>query len=312
MLGATTHLARIVCSTEFGLPVTTQLREYPPSIVSFVKSCVSAINQINPQYIMVRLVVKRGDEPQFLLDTTLEMRIEPLLFDIVAIFNGRLKVQRICGEIEELAKYGPMFKPEIIGLTEEQVAELKLVDEWIELCVPSGGYTLTKDPVGRRFGHQPVRAMQDVLLKAVAEAKQLICPGLVAKGQILTQKDAQRAIDLLRGAVTIVYPMQLPPHDPIRMEFSNIEELSGTYAAKEIVEPAKAQLWFAGHHMLPEKALSHYLGRNEKCKVIVKLAKSEEGQPSREPSVSEEERKQLMMHAYKRQEELKVSQEEVE
>lgn len=258
---------------------------------------------------MVRLVVKRGDEAQFLFDTKLEVHIEPLLLDIVAIFNGRLKVMRICGEIEELAKYGPMFMPEIIGLTEEQVEELNLVDEWMEVCVPSGGFTLTKDPVGRRFGHQPTRAMQDVLRKAVDEAKQIISSGLVAAGQVLLQKDIQRAIDLLRGAVTIVYPMQLPPHDPIRMEFSNTEELSGTYAAKEIIEPPKAQLWFAGHNMLPEKTLADYLGRNEKCKVIVKLSKSEEGQPSREPSISEEERKQLMLQAYKRQEELKVSKE---
>lgn len=256
---------------------------------------------------MVRLVIKRGDEPQFLFDTSLPMRIDSLLFEVVAIFNGRLKVLRVCGEMEELAKYGPMWPPEIIGLTEEQVSELKLTDEWLSVCVPSGGFSLNKDPVGRRYGHQPKKEMQNVLLKAVADAKQIISAGLVNSGVALLQKDIQGALDLLRGAVTIVYPMQLPPHDAIRMEFNNIEELSGTYAAKEIVEPAKAQLWFAGHHMLPEKTLGDYLGRNEKCKVIVKLAKAEEGQPSREPAVSEEARKQLMLQAYKRQEELKVS-----
>ena len=90
------------------------------------------------------------------------------------------------------------------------------------------------------------------------------------------------------------------------MEFSNVEDLQGTYAAKEVIEPSKAQLWFAGHNMLPEKTLGDYLGRNEKCKVIVKLAKVDEGQPSREPAVSEEDRKRLTLHAYRRQEELKV------
>ena len=34
-------------------------------------------------------------------------------------------------------------------------------------------------------------------------------------------------LDQLRGAVTIVYPMGLPPHDPIRLEFENNEDLSG-------------------------------------------------------------------------------------
>ena len=44
----------------------------------------------------------------------------------------------------------------------------------------------------------------------------------------LTEAQVQEAIDVLRGAVVIVYPMGLPPHDPIRMEFENKEELDGT------------------------------------------------------------------------------------
>lgn len=36
------------------------------------------------------------------------------------------------------------------------------------------------------------------------------------------------ALDQLRGAVMIVYPMGLPPYDPIRMEFEDKEDLSGT------------------------------------------------------------------------------------
>lgn len=256
---------------------------------------------------MVLLIVKRGDEPQFLFETTLDRPIEAIQLNIVSIFNGRLKLQRICYEIEELAKHGPMFKPEIIGLYPEQVAELNLVDEWMDICVPSGGFTVNKDPVGKRFGQQPTQAMQKVLLETVAEARGIISKDLVAQGVVLQQNDIQRGIDLLRGAVTIVYPMQLPPHDPIRMEFTNTEDLAGTYASKEVIESSKAQLWFAGRHLLPEKSLSDYLGRNEKCKVIVKLAKVAEGQPSREPVVSEEERKQMMLLAYRRQEELKVS-----
>ena len=42
----------------------------------------------------------------------------------------------------------------------------------------------------------------------------------------------QDALDKLRGAVTIVYPMGLPPHDPIRMEFEGTEDLSGTQVSR--------------------------------------------------------------------------------
>ena len=44
----------------------------------------------------------------------------------------------------------------------------------------------------------------------------------------------QEALDILRGAVTIVYPMGLPPHDPIREEFENTEDLSGTQVSKTL------------------------------------------------------------------------------
>ena len=44
---------------------------------------------------------------------------------------------------------------------------------------------------------------------------------------LVTQATVKEALDILRGAVMIVYPMGLPPHDPIRHEFENNEDLSG-------------------------------------------------------------------------------------
>jgi cilia- and flagella-associated protein 298 len=207
--------------------------------------------------------------------------------------------------MEELANYGCMLPPEIIGLTEEQVDEMKLTDVWAEQCIPSGGFNLTKDPVGRRNGRQPLPNMQEMLRKSIADALAMIDKNLVTENKVLTQKNVKQALDLLRGAVIIVYPMQLPPHDSIRNEFQNTEDLSGTQASMEVIEPAKAQLWFAGKQMLPDKCLADFIGSNEKCKVIVKLQKSSEGAPGREPVFSEAERKQMMLHAYRRQEELK-------
>lgn len=254
---------------------------------------------------MVRLHIKRGDESQFLYDTQLTTVVAELVHDIAVIFNGRLKVDRISAEIEELIKHGPMYPPEILGLTEEQVDELKLVDIWEEKVIPSGGWDYNKDPVGRRNGRQPKPNMQEVLRNAVNDARKMISKKLVDSNQTLVLKDVQNALDILRGAVTIVYPMQLPPHDCIRMEFTNTEDLTGTQASLQVIEPVKAALWFAGHQMLPDKTLLDYVGSNEKCKVIVKLTKLSEGAPGREAVLSEEARKQLMLHQYRRQEELK-------
>ena len=254
---------------------------------------------------MVKLQIKRGDENQFIYETNLNKNITELSLELLAIFNGRLKITRICYEMEELVKHGPMYPPEILGLTQEQVEELKLVDVWEDQCVPSGGWQLNKDPIGRRNGRQPKDDMQNVLKKTIEEAKQMVSKKMVDQNKTMTFKNVQNALDILRGAVTIVYPMQLPPHDPIRMEFTNTEDLAGTQASLEIIEPAKIQLWFAGRHMNPDKELKDYLGLNDKSKVIIKLVKCNEGPPGREPVLSEADRRQMMAYQYRRQEELK-------
>lgn len=254
---------------------------------------------------MVLLHIKRSDESQFLYETKLDKKIEDLTQEIVVLFNGRLKIGRIAAEVDELIKYGPMYPPEILGLTEEQVEELKLVDPWEEKVAPSGGWIFNKDPIGRRNGRQPNAKMGEVLQKTVDESRLMISKKLVDSNKPLTYQIVQRALDLIRGAVTIVYPMGLPPHDNIYMELTNTEDLSGTQASLEIVEPATSQLWFAGHQMYPDKCLFDYLGHNDKSKVVVKLAKNGEGAPGREPILSEQERRHLMQMQYRRQEELK-------
>lgn len=45
---------------------------------------------------MVKLVLKKGDEILFMYETSVEILTDDLMVNIVAIHNGRLKVQRIC------------------------------------------------------------------------------------------------------------------------------------------------------------------------------------------------------------------------
>lgn len=98
----------------------------------------------------------------------------------------------------------------------------------------------------------------------------IILQKLVRSSSTLNLKIIEEALNILRGAVTIVYPMKLPPHDTIQMEFTNTEDLHGTQASKEVIEPSKAQLWFAGRQVLPGKKMSEYLGQNDKTKVSAK------------------------------------------
>ena len=72
-----------------------------------------------------------------------------------------------CIEIDLLSQHGVMLPPNMLGLTEEQVDELKLKDEFADVCVPSGGSVLNPDPVGRRNGKgTPVGPVQGKVLIA--------------------------------------------------------------------------------------------------------------------------------------------------
>ena len=48
---------------------------------------------------MVKLHIKKGDESQFLLETTVDTPVDDALKSICNIYNGRLKIQRLCSGI---------------------------------------------------------------------------------------------------------------------------------------------------------------------------------------------------------------------
>lgn len=261
---------------------------------------------------MVKLVIKKGDEAQFLYETTVDTPVDEALADISAIYNGRLKVHRLCAEIDDLSEHGITLPPNMQGLTEEQVRELKLRDEWAEKCTPQGGVRENEDKVGRRNGQAPTEKMAEVLTKTTKEAKDMISKKKVQANELVTQKTVKEALDILRGAVTIVYPMGLPPHENIKMEFENNEDLSGTQASLEVIEEQNAALWFSGKEMLRGKQLKDFVGKNEKTKIIAKLQKKGQGCPAREQVVSEEDQKQMMAYYYKKQEEFKKLEKDAE
>ncbi|CAK8698527.1 unnamed protein product [Clavelina lepadiformis] len=254
---------------------------------------------------MVRLNVKHGEQSQFLYETTTTIELETLVEKLSSIYNGRLKIERICSEMECLASHGILLPPNMQGLTDEQILELKLKDEWADKCIPSGGAVFYKDDIGRRNGQAPNAKMAEVLTKTIAEAKANISKKHVDANIVMTKEIIKDTLDLLRGAVTIVYPMGLPPHDPIKMEFDNEEDLTGTQASLSVIPEGQGTLWWAAKEMQTGKKLSDYVGKNEKTKIVVKLQKRGTGPPGREPVVNEEEKKQMMLQAYRRQEELK-------
>lgn len=55
---------------------------------------------------MVRLHIKKGEESQFLYETTVDVVVGDLITELVRLYNGRLKVDRLCqGEFICLLSY---------------------------------------------------------------------------------------------------------------------------------------------------------------------------------------------------------------
>jgi len=114
-------------------------------------------------------------------------------------------------------------------------------------------------------------------------------------------------IALMRGAVTMAFPMGLPEWDTLRILFEEtddgvLRELMGN----DYMDPATAGLWWAGKEFFRDQTVGDRVGRNEKTKIVARLQRPGGGAPTREPGVSEEERKAMMAYYFKKTEEEKA------
>lgn len=254
---------------------------------------------------MVVLNVKKGDEGLFLMETSTGRDVESVTLEIARLYNLRLRLDRLCSAVEQLAAHGLHLPENMVGLTDDQIEELKLVDEWAGKCVPCGGAVFNQDPIGRRSGNAPNQAMKDVLLKTVADAKSLLSKTQMDHRVCVTKEMVDEAFANIKGATMIVYPMGLPPHEEVRINLEDDEDLSGKQASKIVIEDSLAELWWAGKHLQREKILSDYIGKNEKTKIVVKIQKRGAGAPQREPVVTEAQQKEMMIYYHRKQEEAK-------
>jgi len=242
---------------------------------------------------MVLLHMKRSDLEQFLFDTTVEASVKDTIAALSSVNNLRQRIQRLKLEGEELSKYGPAKLPEKQG-----------IDEYSEEAIEKGPHYVM-DPTGRRTGNACSPDVAKVLLKTLEDAAGLASKDQVARKVCLSEQMLLEAIDNIRGAVMICYPMGLPEWDLVRENLESKEDLSGTSFAAEEMDPETSTLWFAGKQMLPEKLLKDYVGRHEKTKVVVKLQKKGSGAPGREPVTDQETQKAMMAWYYRKQEEQK-------
>jgi len=240
----------------------------------------------------------------FLYETTTAIPMEQLLKELADLYNNILKIRRLASEVEQLAEFGIAKPTQAVGLTDEQIIELKIQDEWTPKCFPSGGSVFRKDDIGQRTGNAPNDKLAQVLSKTCADAKAATSKDQAAANKTLTADLVQDEFDKIKGAVMIVYPMGLPPYDDVQHILNGTEDLAGREDSKHVIPVEEAQLWWAGKEMTKGKKLMDFVGKNEKTKIVAKLQKRGGGAPVREPVVDEETQKQMMAFAYKKQQQM--------
>lgn len=265
--------------------------------------CASALIDFDK---MVILDVKRSEKKnEFLFETTVKVGIKDLLKELCEVHNLRLKVLRLAMACKELGKHGPLRPEETRGISED-------LSKVTELDVNAYGQPTRPDEHGYRTGCPPPPEVADVLSRTAEEAEAAVSVSLVEQKRTLDRKVCQTQIDNMRGAVMIAYPAyhRLPVYDPARMELEDREELDGASDLQCVLDHAQTNLWWAGKELRTDQILEQYVGKNEKTKIIAKLAPRSAGAPVREPRIDENTHKAMMAHYYKKQEEQKKLQED--
>ncbi|XP_040583115.1 LOW QUALITY PROTEIN: cilia- and flagella-associated protein 298-A-like [Lepeophtheirus salmonis] len=249
---------------------------------------------------MVLLTIKNNDEKIFTYEVTLNTQVEKVLTEVVRLKNGVEKINRLAESVQDLITYGVSWPPERRGLLVEQAQELRL-DPNLDL---SSRYPLRNglkfssnpDPLLKRSG----LSISDsescrVLLESTTAAKNL------SKSDPLKWEHIKNGLDIMKGALNIVFPKGIPLFDPVRMELDNREEVESS----NLWDPTVYGLWFTSKCLEDSEPLYKYLGKNEKSKCIIKVSKRGQGPPPKEKPFSDEEEKKLLLEQYKRSEVLK-------
>lgn len=249
--------------------------------------------------------IKRSEKETFLFETPAQTEVDAALSEIVKVYNLRLKVGRLTSAAEGLAEHGPMKPPEQQGL-DDDTPLLEDYDEKsgtvADRAAPERGQNFKPDPTERRTGNAPPEDIAAVITRTIDDAKAVISDRQVQMKVPATAKALEDAINNIKGAVMIAFPMGLPDYDTVRQILEQREVVEGA-ASMQILENENSSLWAFNKEMQREKLLSDYVGKNEKTKVVVKLQKKGAGAPQREPIVSEDEQKAMIAFYHKKQQE---------
>lgn len=249
---------------------------------------------------MVLIHVKKSDHDQFIVETSREVETAAIIEEIVdsilyLVSNLRLRVDKACGFVEELTKYGPLKDEEKRGLTEGEE----------DISCPVPGHIRVIDPNHYRIGWCVTEDLGRRIFETTQSARALIHKSNADRRIPINVKQLREAIMLMKGAVNMAYPAYhgLPPWEPAVLALEN-EDFREVLSGEEFFEK-NALLWFAGKEIQRGKHVGFYVKGSENTKIIAKITKFGAGAPVREPAIDTETQKQMIAWHHKKEEEAK-------
>lgn len=164
--------------------------------------------------------------------------------------------------------------------------------------VPPRGKSYKEDELGERNGRALSGRLLQVFNEIIGQARNLV---ETSSYKNASQKEFVDFLDKMRGAITMAYPIGLPEWDPVQALVDPKSQVELWDLVQGCLNPQETELWWAGKKLDKNTLLSERIGKNDKCKLKCRLAKSGSGPPLREPLISEKERKQMMALYYKKQ-----------
>lgn len=209
---------------------------------------------------MVLIHLKKAEKDEFLFETSVETQVDVVTKELVKIHNLRCRTRRLVDGATDLAAYGPMKTPEEQGLDEDTPLLSDVQEDGTmksKETKPPGPHH-NPDPANRRNGDAPSPQLKEVIKRTVDEARTLTSMKMVETKQPLTSKMLMDAIDSIRGAVMICYPMGLPQWDVVKQILDEQEEDVST---QEEMDPDATMLWWANKELQREKVMREYVGK---------------------------------------------------
>lgn len=243
---------------------------------------------------MVLLHVKRDHKDLFIYETSCQTSLDDITTEVTEISNAALFLQTLASEVKELSKFGPFRSIEDL---EQHLQSLELETKSTHKRKLREN---DEDPTGRRVGVAPTQEAQSTLLSMVESAEALFSKERIKRREPLTLDNIEEEFNKLKGAVMIVYPEGLPPHDSVSMLLQRQDVALGE-KKKELLGTSDSVLWWAGKRLYREKSLKDYIGRNEKTKIVAKIQGPTSGPPPREDPIDKETQKDLLSYWYKKQ-----------